>query len=81
MLEDMFCSFQNLICLFNDFLIADSLEEIINEPSHVREDGSQTCIDLICTDQPFNFVDSGVLPSLDPHSKHTIIHGTLSINL
>ena len=52
--------------LFNDFRIANSLEKIINEPTHAQDDGSQTCIDLICTDQPFIFINSGVLPSLDP---------------
>ena len=50
--------------LLNDFPIANSLEQIINEPTHVRDDSSQTCTELICTDQPFVFVESGVLPSL-----------------
>ena len=54
------------------------MDELINEPTHIRDDGSQTCIALICTDQPFLFVDSGVLPSLDPHSKHNITHGRLN---
>ena len=67
--------------LLNDFLISNCLEQIINEPTHVRDDGTQTCIDLICTDQPSMFINSGVFPSLDPHSKHNIIHGTLSIDL
>ena len=66
--------------IFNNFLISNNLEELINEPTHIRDDGSQSCIDLICTDQPFMFVDSGVLPSLDPHSKHSIIHGTLNFH-
>ena len=47
----------------------------------MRDDGSQSCIDLICTNQPFLFTDSGVLPSLDSHSKHNITHGKLSISL
>ena len=67
--------------LFNNFLISNHLEQLISEPTHVRDDGSQSCIDLICTDQPFIFTDTGVLPSLDPHSKHNIIHGTLNINM
>jgi len=58
----------------------NNLEELINEPTHIRDDGSQSCIDLICTDQPFIFNDTGVLPTLDPHSKHNIIHGTLNFN-
>ena len=57
-----------------------NLEELIKEPTHIRDNGSRSCIDLICTDQPFLFVDSGVLPSLDSHSKHNIIHGRLNFH-
>ena len=67
--------------LLNDLLLSNSLEQLICEPTHVRDDGSQSCIDLICTDQPYTFMKTGVLPSLDSHSKHNIIHGTLSINI
>ena len=42
-------------CVLNDFLISNNLEELINEPTHIRDDGSQSCIDLICTDQPYFF--------------------------
>ena len=49
-------------------------------PNRVKDDGSQSCIDLTCTNQPFLFVDSGVLPSLDPHSKHNIVHGRLNFH-
>ena len=56
------------------------MEELIKEPTHIRDDGSQSCIDLICTDQPYLFVDSGVLPSLDSHSKHNIVHGRLNFH-
>ena len=67
--------------IFNNLLISNNLEQIINEPTHIRDDGAQSCIDLICTDQPYIFTDSGVLSSLDSHSKHNIIHGTLNINI
>ena len=67
--------------LFSHFLLSNNLEELINEPTHIRDDGTQTCIDLICTDQPYLFTDTGLLPTLDPHSKHNIIHGTLNFNL
>ena len=67
--------------LFNNFLISNHLEQLISEPTHVRDDGSQSCIDLICTDQPFIFTETGVLSSLDSCSKHNIIHGTLNINI
>ena len=67
--------------LLNELMISNSLEQLISEPTHVRDDGSQSCIDLVCTDQPYMFMKSGILPSLDSHSKHNIIHGTLSINI
>jgi hypothetical protein len=66
--------------LFSELLISNNMEELIKEPTHIRDNGSQSCIDLICTDQPFLFVDSGVLPSLDSHSKHNIIHGRLNFH-
>ena len=61
-------------------LLSNNLEELINEPTHIRDDGTQTCIGLICTDQPYLFTDTGVLPTLDPHSNHNIIHYTLNVN-
>ena len=61
--------------------MSNHLEHLVNEPTHIRDDGSQSCIDLICTDQPYMFIDTGVLSSLDSHSKHIIIHGTLNINI
>ena len=35
---------------FGDFVITNNLAELINEPTHLRDDGSQSCVDLICTD-------------------------------
>ena len=67
--------------VFSNFLISNNMEELINEPTHIRDDGSQSCIDLICTDQPFIFTETGVLPSLDSHSKHNIIHGSLNFHI
>ena len=55
--------------LFDNFLISNHLVQLINEPPHVRDDGSLSCIDLICTDQSFTFMETGVLPSVDSHSK------------
>ena len=66
--------------IFSNFLISNNMEELINEPTHIRDNGSQSCIDLICTDQPYLFVDTGVLPSLDSHSKHNIVHGRLNFH-
>ena len=67
-------------CLFSEFFISNNLDELINEPTHIRDDGSQSCIDLISTDQQYLFTDSGVLPSLDPHSKHNIIYGHINVS-
>ena len=67
--------------LFSDLLISNNIEQLISEPTHVRDDGSQSCIDLICTNQPFVFMESEVMPSLDPCSKHNIIHGKISVNI
>ena len=39
-------------CLLNSLLISNHLEQLIDEPIHVRDDGSQSCIDLICTHRP-----------------------------
>ena len=64
-----------------NFLISNHLEQLIDEPTHVHDDESQSCPDLICTDQPFTFMETGVLSSLDPHSKHNIIHGTLNVSI
>ena len=43
--------------LFSDFTVSNCLEEFINEHTHIRENGTQTCIDLICTDQPYIFTE------------------------
>ena len=67
--------------LLNNFLISNNLEQLISELTHVRDDGSQSCIYLICTDQPFLFTETGVLSSLDHHSTHNIIHGTINISV
>ena len=66
--------------VLNNFLLSNNLVELINEPTHIRDNGSKSCIDLICTDQPYIFTETGVLPSLDSHSKHNIIHGSLNFH-
>ena len=50
-------------------------EQLISEPTHLPRDDIATCIDLILTNDPFAFIDYGVLPSLDPKCKHQVIHG------
>ena len=67
--------------IFNNFLLSNNLEELINEPTHIRDDGAQSCIDLICTDQANLFTETGVYPTLDMHSKHNIVFGTLNFHV
>ena len=56
-----------------DDLISNlNLTQIINEPTHFRENCHPTCIDLIITDQPNLVLDCGVRSSLDPACKHQI---------
>ena len=64
--------------IFGDFLLSNNLEELVNEPTHIRDDRSQSCIDLICSDQPYVLTELGVLPPIDSHSKHNIVHGKLN---
>ena len=37
-----------------------------------------TEIPYMFTDQPYIFTEIGVLPSVDSHSKHNIVHGKLN---
>ena len=67
--------------MFSDFIFSNNFEELLNEPTHLRDDGTQSCNDLICTDQPFIFTESGVLSSLGIHSKHQILHGNLNFSV
>ena len=67
--------------VFNNFLLLNNLHEIIHEPNHIRDNGSQSFIDLICTDQPNYFSETGVLPTLDFHSKHNIVYGNLNFHV
>ena len=64
-----------------DFCTFNCLEQLIKEPTHIPNDTTQTCIDLILTNQPYLFVDSGVIHSLDPLLKHQIIFGKLNFNV
>ncbi len=61
-------------------MMLNYLEQLINEPTHFPENNNATCIDLIFTDQPNVFLDSGVIASLNDHCKHQIIHGKLNFN-
>ena len=64
----------------DEFIETNNLHQLIEEPTNIRDD-SMTCIDLITTDQPNLFVNSGVHPSLDEHCQHQIIFGKLNISV
>jgi len=55
------------------------LHQLISEPTHFMNN-SKSCIDLIFTDQPNLFVDSGVHPTLHEQCHHQIVYGKLSIS-
>ena len=55
------------------------LHQLISEPTHLIGD-SKSCIDLIFTDQPNLFIDSGVHQSLHELCHHQIIYGKLSVS-
>ena len=48
--------------LLSEISTLNNLEELVSEPTHLRDDGTQTCIDFICTHQPFADVISGNTP-------------------
>ena len=64
-----------------NFANTKNLDRLINEPTHLPRGDIATCIDLIFTNQPFLFVDSGVLPSPDEKCKHQIVHGKVNFEV
>ena len=61
-------------------ILSNNLGELTNKTAYNRDDGSYSCIDVICTYQPI-FTKTGVLASLGTHSKHQTIHGNLNVNI
>ena len=64
-----------------NFMLLNSLEQLINEPTHFPRDDIETCIDLIFTDKPALFVDSGLIPSPNPKCKHQVVHGSINFSV
>ena len=64
--------------LFEPFTSDLGLNQLITEPTHFVGE-SKSCIDLIFTDQPNLFLESGVHPTLHDQCHHQIIYGMLSI--
>ena len=54
------------------------LYQLITGPTHIVGQ-SKSCIDLILTDQPNLFIETGIHPSRHEQCHHQIIHGKLSI--
>ena len=54
------------------------LHQLISGPTHIIGQ-SKSCIDLILTDQPNLFIESGIHPSLHEQCHHQIIYGKLPI--
>ena len=75
--EDMENSEGNAL---DEVLETNSLHQIIDEPTNIRGE-SMSCIDLVITDQPSIFVESGVHPSLDDHCQHQIVYGKLNVSI
>ena len=55
------------------------LHQLITEPTHQMGD-SKSCIDLIFTNHPNLFIESGVHPSLHEQCHHQIVYGKLSVS-
>ena len=64
----------------DELIETNSLHQLIDTPTNIRNEG-MSCIDLIITDQPNLFVESGVNPSLDEHCQHQIICGKLGVSI
>ncbi len=62
-------------------MMVNCLDQLIDEPTHFMDGCVPTCVDLILTNNPQIFVNSGVIPSPDDHCKHQIIHGNLNLSV
>ena len=60
--------------VLNNFSLQNGFEQVINLPTHFPRPGIETCIDHIFTNQRQIIIDSGTIPSPDPHCKHAIIY-------
>ena len=65
--------------LFEPITADIGLYQLISEPTHIIGD-SKSCIDLIFTDQPNLFIESGVHTSFHEQCHHQIIYGKLSVS-
>ena len=64
-----------------ELALTNYLEQIISEPTHIRDDGSRSCIDLVFTNLFHVFTHVEVLAHSECHSKHLILHGKLNFSV
>ena len=64
----------------DEFIESNALFQLIDQPTHILEN-SKSCIDLIITNQPSPFVESGVHPSLFTGCHHEIISGRVAVSV
>ena len=64
----------------DELLEINNLYQLIDEPTNMRGE-CMSCIDLVITDRPNIFVESGVHPSLDDHCQRQIVYGKLNISI
>ena len=62
----------------DEFIKSNALFQLIDQPTHILEN-SEACIDLIITNQPSLFVESGVRPSLFRGCHHEIIFRKVAV--
>ena len=66
--------------ILGEVSISNNLEQLVSEPTHIHDDGTTTCIDLIFTNQKYAFTNVEVLPHTVSQSKHLIIHGEVNLS-
>ena len=67
--------------ILGEVSISNNLEQLVNEPTHIHDDGTTTCIDLIFTNEEYAFTNLEVLPHTVSQSKQLIIHGEVNFSL
>lgn len=67
--------------LLVDFCISNCFEQVIDQPTHIPNENTETCIDLLLTNNSCSIVDSGVIPSPDPSCKHQIVGGKINLHV
>ena len=61
--------------------LQNGLHQDINEPTHLLNNVSSSCINLIFNSQPNLLIESGVQPSLHPNCHHQIIFAKFNLDI